>query len=120
MTTREEARALVLQMQECFNTRQFDQAAGLFTPDFLNHPLGATGFQAGKEAWRQAVAQFPAMRVVADDILIDGDRVAVRSSIEGTSAPDSDVRPALIEIFRIDNGRLAETWGITEGPDLRP
>jgi predicted SnoaL-like aldol condensation-catalyzing enzyme len=119
MTTREEARALILRMQECFNTRQFDQAAHLFTPGFLNHPLGATGFEAGRQAWCQVVARFPAMRVVADDILIDGDKVAVRSSVEGTAAPGGDVRPVLIEIFRIDDGRLAETWGITEGPDPR-
>ncbi|TDC97285.1 nuclear transport factor 2 family protein [Actinomadura sp. 7K507] len=119
MTTREEASALVLRMQECFNTRQFDQAADLFTPDFANHPLGATGFEAGKDAWRQAVAQFPAMRVVADDILVDGDKVAIRSSVEGMAAPDGGTQPMLIEIFRIDNGLLAETWGITEGPDPR-
>ncbi len=119
MTTREEASALVLRMQECFNTRQFDQAADLFTPGFLNHPLGAIGFEAGRDAWGRVVARFPAMRVVADDILIDGDKVAVRSSVEGMATPDSDVRPVLIEIFRIDDGRLAETWGITEGPDPR-
>jgi hypothetical protein len=84
MTTREDASALVQRMQECFNTRRFDEAEDLFTPGFLNHPLGATGFEAGKDAWRSVVARFPAMRVVAEDILVDG--------------------------------RLAETWGITEGP----
>jgi predicted SnoaL-like aldol condensation-catalyzing enzyme len=30
-----------------------------------------------------------------------------------------DAHPTLIEIFRIDDGRLAEAWGITEGPDPR-
>ena len=119
MTTREQASALVLRMQECFNTRQFDQADDLFTPGFINHPLGATGIEAGKDAWRTVVAQFPDMRVVADDILVDGDKVAVRSSVTGITAPDGAARPTLIEIFRIDDGRLAETWGITEGPDSR-
>nr|WP_242903275.1 nuclear transport factor 2 family protein [Actinomadura terrae] len=119
MTTREEASALVLRMQECFNTRQFDQAADLFTPDFANHSLGATGFDAGRAAWREVVAQFPDMRVVADDILVDGDKVAIRSSVEGVAAADGDTQPPmLIEIFRIDNGRLAEAWGITEAPTL--
>ncbi|MFC6882599.1 MULTISPECIES: ester cyclase [Actinomadura] len=119
MTTREEANTLVRRMHECFNTRQFDQAADLFTPGFLNHPLGAIGFEAGKEAWRTIVAQFPDMRVVADDVLVDGDKVAVRSSVEGIAGLDGDVRPMLIEIFRIDGGRFAETWGVSEGPDPR-
>lgn len=34
MTTREEARALVRRLQECFNARQFDQAADLHTAGF--------------------------------------------------------------------------------------
>ncbi|MEO3873389.1 ester cyclase [Nonomuraea sp. B12E4] len=119
MTTREAARALVQRMQECFNTRRFDQAEDLFTPGFFSHPLGATGFEAGKSAWREIVARFPDIRVVAEDILVDGDRVAVRSSIEGTVAPDGGRRPALMEIFRVEDGRLAEMWGITEGPGLR-
>ena len=42
--------------------------------------------------------------------------VAIRSSVEGIATPDGDAQPMLIEIFRIDDGRLAETWGITEGP----
>jgi predicted SnoaL-like aldol condensation-catalyzing enzyme len=119
MTTRDDASALVQRMQECFNTRQFDQAADLFTPGFFSHPLGTTGFEAGKDAWRKIVARFPDMRVVAEDILVDGDKVAIRSSVEGIAMPDGDARPMLIEIFRIDHGRLAETWGITEGPDPR-
>lgn len=45
-----DAGALVRRMQECFNTRRFDEADELFTPDFLSHPLGATGFEAGKAA----------------------------------------------------------------------
>jgi predicted SnoaL-like aldol condensation-catalyzing enzyme len=119
MITREDASALVQRMQECFNTRQFDDADDLFTPGFFSHPLGTTGFEAGKDAWRKVVAQFPGMRVVAQDILVDGDKVAVRSSVEGIATPDGDAQPTLIEIFRIDDGRLAETWGITEGPDPR-
>ncbi|GAA4631531.1 ester cyclase [Actinoallomurus vinaceus] len=116
MTTRDAANAgLVQRMQECFNTRQFDGADELFTPDFFSHPLGTTGFEAGKDAWRKIVARFPDMRVVAEDVLVDGDKVAVRSSVEGMT-PDGGARPMLIEIFRVDDGRLAEMWGLSDGP----
>ena len=118
MTTREEASALVKRMQECFNTRQFDQADDLFTPGYLTHPFGTTGFDAGKDAWRAVTAQFPGMRVVAEDILVDGDKVTVRSSVEETGAPDENAPPVLIEIFRVEDGRLAEWWGSTWFPRL--
>jgi predicted SnoaL-like aldol condensation-catalyzing enzyme len=116
MTTPDDASALVRRLQESFNTRQFDQADDLFTPGFFSHPLGTTGFEAGKDAWRKLVEMFPGMRVVADDIVVDGDRVAVRSSVEGTGTPDGGTRPMLIEFFRVDDGRLAEMWGSTWVP----
>jgi predicted SnoaL-like aldol condensation-catalyzing enzyme len=119
MTTRAQASALVQRMQECFNTRQFDQADRLFTPGFFSHPLGSTGFEAGKDAWRKVTALFPGMRVTAEDILVDGDKVAIRSSVEGTGTQDGDTQPMLFEIFRIEDGRLAEMWGVTEGPRPR-
>lgn len=114
MTTRD-PRSLVLRMQECFNNRQFDQAAELFTPDFFSHPLGTIGFEAGKAVWRAVVARYPEMRVVPEDILVDGDKVAVRSSVAGM-APAGDAPPVLIEIFRVQDGRLAEMWGVSDGP----
>jgi predicted SnoaL-like aldol condensation-catalyzing enzyme len=117
MTTRD-AGALVRRMQECFNTRQFDQADDLFTPDFFSHPLGTAGFEAGKRAWRSLVAHFPDYRVVAEDILVDHDKVAVRSAVEGIPTPDGAAQPMLIEIFRVDDGRLAEMWGLSRGLSL--
>jgi predicted SnoaL-like aldol condensation-catalyzing enzyme len=115
MTTREEASALVQQMQECFNSRRFDEADGLSTPDCFSHPLGTTGAEAGKQAWRMVTARFPGMRVVAQDILVDGDKVAVRSTVEGIAIPDGGPQPMLFEIFRIDGGRFAESWGASTG-----
>ncbi|MFA1551148.1 ester cyclase [Actinomadura chokoriensis] len=115
MTTREDASALVRRMQECFNTRRFDQAADLHTPGFFSHPLGTAGFEAGKDAWRMLVTRFPDVRVVAEDILVDGDKAAVRSSVQGIAAPDGGAQPMLFEIFRIDDGRFAEMWGASTG-----
>ncbi|MFQ6396507.1 ester cyclase [Nocardia sp. KC 131] len=107
--------ALVRRMQECFNTRQFDQADELHTPDCFSHALGTAGFAAGKSAWRNLVAQFPDIRVVAEDVLVDRDKVAVRSSIEGIPLPDDGQQPMMIEIFRVENGRIAENWALGQG-----
>jgi predicted SnoaL-like aldol condensation-catalyzing enzyme len=115
MTTREDASALVRRMQECFNTRRFDEAADLHTPGFFSHPLGSTGFAAGKDAWRALTALFPRIRVVAQDILVDGDKAAVRSTVEGVVSPDDGTQPMLFEIFRIADGRFAEMWGASAG-----
>jgi predicted SnoaL-like aldol condensation-catalyzing enzyme len=116
--TAHDTAAPVLRMQECFNSRQFDRADELHTPDCLNHTLNATGFAVGKHAWQTLVAQFPDIRVIAEDVLVDGDKVAIRSSVEGVPLPDGSPQPMLIEIFRIDNGRIAEAWATGQGmPD---
>ena len=52
MTPHDDPSTLVRRMQECFNARQFDDADVLFTPDFVSHPLGTTGFARGKHVWR--------------------------------------------------------------------
>lgn len=113
MTTREEAGALVRRLQECFNSRRFDRAADLNTPDFFSHPLRG-GSAAGEAAWRMLVARYPDMRVVARDVLVDGDRAAVRSTVEGVVGPGA-APPELFEIFRIVDGRFAEMWGASAG-----
>ena len=51
-------------------------------------------------------------------LLVDGDKVTVRSSVEGTGTPDGAPPPFLIEIFRIEDGRFAENWGSTWLPRL--
>ena len=51
-------------------------------------------------------------------MLVDGDKVAVRSSVKGFPTQDGGEQPMLIEIFRADNGRLAEMWGIAQGLPL--
>ncbi|MEV4124351.1 nuclear transport factor 2 family protein [Nocardia sp. NPDC049707] len=66
-------------------------------------------------AWRSLVAQFPGIRVVAEDVLVDRDKVAVRSSIEGIPVAHDGPQPMMIEIFRIDSGRITENWALGQG-----
>jgi hypothetical protein len=117
MTTRDEAGELVRRLLHGFNTRHFDLADDLYTAGFVTHPFG-TGPSEGKQAWRLLVTKFPGIQLVADDILVDGDRVTVRSSVTGVGTRAGEPDPILIEVFRIEAGRLAEWWGSTWLPDL--
>ena len=56
-------------MREHPSTRQFDQA---------DHP-----FTAGQDAWRELTARFPDIRVVAEDILVDGRLAEMWGATEG-------------------------------------
>ncbi|MDQ3444183.1 MAG: ester cyclase [Chloroflexota bacterium] len=63
-------------------------------------------------------AAFPDLRVAVEDMVADGDRIAVRYSIYGTHRGDALGIPATgqaaestgMDCFRIANGKIAERW----------
>jgi len=68
-------------------------------------------------------AAFPDIQLTIEDMFAEGDRVAFRSTIRGTHqgvfqgiAPTGKhVMVALIDVVRVENGKVVEHWG---GPDL--
>ena len=55
-------------------------------------------------------------QVSVEDMLVDSDRVAVRSVLRGlsNSVPDgAEPAPTTMEIFRVQHGLIAELWGLS-------
>jgi predicted ester cyclase len=99
--------------------------AELATDDFLCHGPGGTGDRATFMDWlRWYPSAFSEQRASLDDILADGDRIVVRYSVTSTyrggyldlPARGQHVEETGIIIYRLDGGRVAETW--FEGNDL--
>lgn len=106
-------RRLAHRMHDAFNRRDLAAVDEIFAPDFHSHPLQA-GVEALKAAWASIHAACPTIRSVVEEVLVEGDRVAMRSTVHGLSAGAPD-EPAgtLLEIFRVTDGRIAELWGAT-------
>jgi predicted SnoaL-like aldol condensation-catalyzing enzyme len=104
------ARALAYRMHEAFNTRNFEAVDDIFTPDFFSHPMGTSGAEHVKETWSAISQKFPDMHSVVDDVVADGDLVSLRATISGLSAEDV----TLMEMFRVEDGRIAELWGASQ------
>lgn len=117
MISRDHPADLATRLIDCFNTRQFEDAADLFDPGFVTHPFG-TGAEEARQAWRLLVARFPDVRLAVDAVLVDGDTVTVRSTVEGVGVLAYGSAPVLIETFRTGEGRFVEWWGSTWLPDL--
>jgi predicted ester cyclase len=94
--------------------------------DLVEHnPLPGQG--AGREGHKQVVAlyrsAFPDLRVTTEDLIADGDRVALRWKAEGTHlgelmgmAPTGKrVTLTGIDIMRIAGGRIVERWAEDNG-----
>jgi steroid delta-isomerase-like uncharacterized protein len=101
----------------------------LCAPDFIDHdPLpGVSADLAGlKDFVAQIRAAFPDMQVTADDLIVEGDRLAVRSTIRGTHEGDFMGIPASgkrvevsdYDFVRFENDQAAEHWGVIDSAAL--
>jgi hypothetical protein len=85
-------------------------------------PMEASGAKLLKEVFGGLHRAFPDLRVTAEDVIAEGDRVVVRNSVTGThqgeymGVPPTGRSVTYDEIFiaRFSDGRIAETWGVVD------
>ncbi|GAA0390125.1 hypothetical protein GCM10009530_46670 [Microbispora corallina] len=107
--TEKDMKALVERMYAAAMAGDVDAVDEIFAPGFYSHPMRTTGVEAVKNAWREILARYPELRVEADQIVAEGDTVAVRASVY--PRPGADGEPAaLMEMMRVEDGRIAELW----------
>ncbi|MBW8487694.1 ester cyclase [Actinomadura parmotrematis] len=111
MTTAPDARAAARRMYAAFNARDYDAVAAVFTPGFRSHPLGTTGPAAVAAAWRRFHDAHPDAQVVVESLVVEDGTVAARTTVRGVR--DSAEPPTMLEMFRVENGRIAELWGLS-------
>ena len=111
-------------IQEVHDEGKFDVFNELFAADYVNHsaPFGANNRQAQEQSIKAFRAGAPDLHVTIDDMIAEGDKVALRWTTRGTER--GSVRTPLgvtpsteraidipgINIFRIVNGKIAEGW----------
>lgn len=93
----------------------------LIAEDFLNHaapPDRQRGRQGLKDVVRMFESAFPDFRYAVEDVISEGDKVAVRDIFRGThqgdfmgiAATGNRVSMEAIHIYRLSEGKLAEHW----------
>ncbi len=71
--------------------------------------MGTTGPESVSRSWRRFHERFPDAEVVVEDMVVEDDTAAVRTSVRGVPGQE----PAMLEIFRVREGRVAELWGLS-------
>jgi steroid delta-isomerase-like uncharacterized protein len=121
----EENKALVLRLiEEVWNQGQLAVFDELYAPDFLFHDPGLPQVRTREEDkhWIAGVlGAFPDFHISTDDMIAEGDQVAVRLTARGTNTGDivapgphpatgKQVSLTGIAIARIANGQFVEIW----------
>jgi predicted SnoaL-like aldol condensation-catalyzing enzyme len=110
--TKGDTKDLIQSMYDAFNTRNIVAADDIFAPDFYSHPLKA-GVEGVKKSWAAMLKAFPDARAEVLEVLVDGEKVASRTSIHGVPALADGTQPMILEMIRVKDQRIAELWGLT-------
>lgn len=114
---------LVRQFTEATNAADWDALAQIVAEDFTRHSAATEGppissldeFVALQEAFLDS---FPDQRVVLQQLIAEGDFVAIRATYSGTQlgpigelpATGKSVQAPFLAVLRVDSGRIAELW----------
>jgi steroid delta-isomerase-like uncharacterized protein len=101
----------------------------LCAENFVDHdPLPGTSpdRQGIHDFVKQVRAAFPDIEMTADDILVEGDRLAVRSTVRGTHqgefmgipASSKKVEVSNYDFVRFENDQVVEHWGTIDSAAL--
>ncbi|MFJ8822999.1 ester cyclase [Streptomyces sp. NPDC102467] len=94
-------------------------------PDLRFHapvPMGDSGRQALKRVYAVLLQAFPDLRVSVEEVIAEGDRLAIRNTVTGTHAGEyqglaptgKSVRYDEMFVFRFTDGRVTEIWGVVD------
>jgi predicted ester cyclase len=105
-------------IDEVINRKNLDLADELFAEEHELHPEAA-GVARGPEGMKRAFAglheEFPDIRVDIEDMVAEGDMVAIRLTFSGTHAPTGERATWPEMVFaRFSEGKAVESWEVTD------
>ena len=119
----DENKAVVRRVEEAWNAGDLDALDAQFAPDFVSHagvPGMPPGLGTAKQVHQMSQQAFPDRRTTIEDVVAEGDKVAVRVRMTGTNrgglpwfnipANEKPVDVQWISVYRLANGKIAEHW----------
>ncbi len=130
--TPEQNKALIARaFEELINKRNFALVPEFFRPDIKRHDIGRLfpdrfGSENTKAHLSMLIAGIPDLRTELIDVFAEGDRVCVRYMAHGTHTGELLGRPGTgksvrwegINIYRMADGKIAETWQLFDSLGL--
>ena len=123
-----ENKALVQQMVDVIqNQHQLERMADFFEPNFVNHldhmpdsPLNS--IEKAQQVFQQMFTALPDLRVTIQRQVAEGDTVMTHKIFQGTHVGSfMGVAPSgqpiifgVIDILRVENGKIVEHWAIQD------
>jgi predicted SnoaL-like aldol condensation-catalyzing enzyme len=116
-----ENKAVLRRWFEAWNTRSVSTLEALvdetFAVDFVAHmgaqPAAKMGREGMKQFVRDVLKNTPDFQLTVEDMIAEGNRVAVRYTPAGTDTSTGKfTRTLVIQICRMVGDKMAEVWGV--------
>ena len=118
----EESKSIVRRFYEQLDEKNFGIIFELCTPDYISHYPGSPqpqSSEAREHTSRMIYEAFPDLQHTLDDLIAEGDKVAVRFTVRGTHKGDFQGNPPTgrpimftgMRFYRMVGDRIAEDWG---------
>ena len=106
--------------ERVYNTGDIAYVDEIVAPDFVRHGLGGTlhGTNVIKDRVNAIRTGFPDFQITVEDLLIDGDKVVLRQTHNGTHTGEfmgvpptgNRIQTTEISILRVVDGKICEVW----------
>ncbi len=126
----EENKAIMRRYFSVFEQGNIDLLDELLAPDYTNHTPATPDLPTGPEGVKGVVSMFrggmPDLRVVVEDMIAEGDKVATRYTLEGThegelfGVPPTGQRLSIKSFTaeRVSEGKIREHWRVSDNLDM--
>ena len=121
----ESNKAIVGRFYESVNAGELGAIDDVISDDFVEHDEfpGMEQSKAGVRKFFETLrAAFPDLKMDAEDMIAEGDKVFVRATMTGThqgefmgmAATGRKITVPIGDYIRFDNGKVVEHWGVTD------
>jgi steroid delta-isomerase-like uncharacterized protein len=123
----EDPKQIVVRLyEEGVNQNRLDVVSELVSTDLVDHNPVILDAPSGPDAIRGGIAMlhdsFPDLEVHVEDLIAEGDRVVARLRLSGTNigayrrggATGKRAQWRAIDVWRVQDGRILEHWGIAD------
>ncbi len=126
----EESKATMHRYLGVFEQGNIDLLDELLARDYVNHTPATPELPTGPEGVKGVVSMFrsamPDLRVVVEDMIAEGDKVATRYTLEGThegelfGVPPTGQRLSIksFTVERVSEGKIREHWRVSDNLDM--
>ena len=113
-------------VEKLFNRGNINRVGEFWATDFIEHEVLPPGIPAGPEGTKQMIGMmhtaFPDFKATINELIAEGDLVAIRMTWTGTHKGEFMGMPAtgkgfsigIFDIIRMADGKCTEHWGLMD------